>query len=111
VNQIRRLVDEDAQHRGLSLALRARGMDVLTAHDAGRIGVESRLLSRVAGYDGLSHLPNKDFVLTYRRTAIWRFCRPEAILSSICSHFECRRFSFGVSGNGNCRAVFGGWSR
>ncbi len=38
MSQIRLLVDEDAQHRGLAPALRARGVDVVTAFEAGLTG-------------------------------------------------------------------------
>lgn len=38
MSQIRLLVDEDAQHRGLAPALRARGVDVVTAYEAGLTG-------------------------------------------------------------------------
>lgn len=40
MSQIRLLVDEDAQHRGLAPALRARGVDVLTAFEEGLTGVD-----------------------------------------------------------------------
>jgi hypothetical protein len=40
VSQIRLLVDEDAQHRGLAPALRARGVDVTTAHELGLTGAD-----------------------------------------------------------------------
>jgi len=33
VSQIRLLIDEDAQHRGLAPALRARAVDVITARE------------------------------------------------------------------------------
>jgi predicted nuclease of predicted toxin-antitoxin system len=38
VSQIRLLIDEDAQHRGLAPALRARGVDVATARELGLSG-------------------------------------------------------------------------
>ena len=37
---IRLLVDEDAQHHGLAPALRARGLDVVTAFEAGLTGAD-----------------------------------------------------------------------
>jgi Domain of unknown function (DUF5615) len=49
VSQIRLLVDEDAQHRGLAPALRARGVEVATAYEAGLIGVDDDVfLARAA---------------------------------------------------------------
>jgi hypothetical protein len=42
VSQLRLLVDEDAQHRGLAPALRARGVDVVTAFEAGLAGAEDQ---------------------------------------------------------------------
>jgi predicted nuclease of predicted toxin-antitoxin system len=40
LSQIRLLVDEDAQHRGLAPALRARGVEVITAREAGLVGAD-----------------------------------------------------------------------
>lgn len=40
MSQIRLLVDEDAQHRGLAPVLRARGVDVVTAFEAGLTGAD-----------------------------------------------------------------------
>jgi hypothetical protein len=51
VSQIRLLVDEDAQHRGRAPALRARGVEVATAHEAGLIGVDDDVLLARAAND------------------------------------------------------------
>ena len=46
------LVDEDAQHRGLAPALRARGVDVVTAHEAGLTGADDDAILAAAARDG-----------------------------------------------------------
>lgn len=40
MSKLRLLIDEDAQHRGLAPALRARGVDVTTVRDLGMLGAE-----------------------------------------------------------------------
>ena len=52
MSQIRLLVDEDAQHRGLAPALRARGVDVVTAHEAGLTGQDDDVVLAHAVNDG-----------------------------------------------------------
>jgi hypothetical protein len=45
-------VDEDAQHRGLAPALRARGVEVVTAYEAGLIGADDDVLLAHAVREG-----------------------------------------------------------
>jgi hypothetical protein len=52
VSQIRLLVDEDAQHRGLAPALRARGVEIVTAFEAGlTAAADDAILARAAQED------------------------------------------------------------
>jgi thymidylate kinase len=44
VSQLRLLIDEDAQHRGLAPALRARGIDVTTVRELGMLGAADELI-------------------------------------------------------------------
>jgi hypothetical protein len=44
VSQLRLLIDEDAQHRGLAPALRARGIDVTTVGDLALLGADDELI-------------------------------------------------------------------
>lgn len=44
MSQIRLLIDEDAQHRGLAPALRARGVDVVTVHELGMLGADDEVI-------------------------------------------------------------------
>ena len=52
MSQIRLLVDEDAQHRGLATALRARSVDVVTANEAGLTGQKDDVVLAHAVSDG-----------------------------------------------------------
>jgi hypothetical protein len=52
VSQITLLVDEDAQHRGLAPALRARGVDVITVNEAALTGVDDDQVLARATTDG-----------------------------------------------------------
>jgi hypothetical protein len=45
-------VDEDAQHHGLAPSLRARGVDVVTAYEAGLIGADDDVLLAYASQEG-----------------------------------------------------------
>ena len=49
---MRLLVDADAQHRGLAPALRARGVDVVTAREAGLTGAVDDAILAHAAQDG-----------------------------------------------------------
>ena len=44
MSQIRLLIDEDAQHRGLAPALRARGVDVTTVRETGLLGADDETI-------------------------------------------------------------------
>jgi predicted nuclease of predicted toxin-antitoxin system len=44
VSQLRLLIDEDAQHRGLAPALRARGVDVTTVREVGMLGADDDVI-------------------------------------------------------------------
>ncbi len=44
MSQLRLLVDEDAQHRGLARALRARGIDVVTVFEVGLTGSDDDIV-------------------------------------------------------------------
>lgn len=49
MSQLRLLIDEDAQHRGLAPALRARGVDVTTVRELGMFGADDDfILARAA---------------------------------------------------------------
>lgn len=52
MSQIRFLIDEDAQHRGLLAALRARGVDVVAAADVGLGGVDDDAVLTQAANSG-----------------------------------------------------------
>jgi len=52
VSQLRLLVDEDAQHRGLAPALRARAVDVTTVHELGLIGADDDVILARAVLEG-----------------------------------------------------------
>jgi hypothetical protein len=52
VSQIRLLIDEDAQHRGLAPALRARGVDVITVHELGMLGADDNVILAQAAATG-----------------------------------------------------------
>ncbi len=52
MSQVRLLIDEDAQHRDLAPELRARGVDVVTAFEAGLTGEEDdEVLAFAAGQE------------------------------------------------------------
>jgi predicted nuclease of predicted toxin-antitoxin system len=52
MSQVRLLVDEDAQHRALAPALRARGVDVVTVGERGLTGADDDVVLAHAVQDG-----------------------------------------------------------
>lgn len=52
MSQVRLLIDEDAHHRALAPALRARGIDVVTAREAGLLGADDDVVLHRAATEG-----------------------------------------------------------